>query len=258
MSKLLSNERDPEIKWNPWLGVLYAILVFVVAQVLGLVIIIYPLIIRHWTLKQTLNWLSVSSYGQFFYVVFFEAIVVGIILYILKLYRVDKKAIGLRRPRSKDALYGLAGLFVYYLIFILAVIVVSYFVKGFNVNQKQNVGFNNVHGSAQLIIVFFSLVIVPPIAEEILFRGFLYSSLKKGLPIFGAAIVTSLIFASGHLTEGVGGLLWIGALDTFVLSMVLVYLREKTNGLWAGMLVHALKNGIAFYLIYIAPLMLFH
>ena len=78
-------------------------------------------------------------------------------------------------------------------------------------------------------------------------RGFLYSSFKKGLPTAAAVIVTSAIFASAHLPEGGGGgLLWIAAVDTFILSLVLIYLREKTGALWASMTLHALKNGVAF------------
>jgi membrane protease YdiL (CAAX protease family) len=41
-------------------------------------------------------------------------------------------------------------------------------------------------------------------------------------------------------------LLWAAGVDTFVLSLVLVYLREKTGALYAGMLVHSLNNLIAF------------
>ena len=65
--------------------------------------------------------------------------------------------------------------------------------------------------------------------------------------MWGAVIGTSLLFAAGHLAEGgSAGLLYIAAIDTFSLSLVLIYLREKTDGLWASMTLHALKNGIAF------------
>jgi membrane protease YdiL (CAAX protease family) len=107
---------------------------------------------------------------------------------------------------------------------------------------------------AQLTLTFISLVILPPLVEETLMRGYLYGSLRKNMSKIGAALVTSIIFASAHLEFGSGApLLWIAALDTFVLSLFLVYLREKTGSLWAGMLVHALKNGIAF-----ASLFIFH
>jgi membrane protease YdiL (CAAX protease family) len=48
-----------------------------------------------------------------------------------------------------------------------------------------------------------------------------------------------------------GGLLYIAGLDTFILSLFLIYLREKTDGLWASMALHALKNGVAFVALFV-------
>jgi membrane protease YdiL (CAAX protease family) len=89
--------------------------------------------------------------------------------------------------------------------------------------------------------------VLPPLAEEIMVRGFIYTSFRKTMRIVPAAIITSLLFASAHLPEGgAAGPLYIAAIDTFVLSMVLIYLREKTGSLWASISLHAMKNGIAF------------
>ena len=46
-------------------------------------------------------------------------------------------------------------------------------------------------------------------------------------------------------------LLWVAALDTFTLSMVLCYLRQETDSLWPGILLHALKNCIAFITLFV-------
>ena len=55
-----------------------------------------------------------------------------------------------------------------------------------------------------------------------------------------------------HLAEGgAAGPLWIGFIDTFILSLVLCYLRVKTGSLWAGITLHALKNGIAFVALFV-------
>jgi membrane protease YdiL (CAAX protease family) len=60
-------------------------------------------------------------------------------------------------------------------------------------------------------------------------------------------LVTSLFFGLAHLQLGNGAAaLWAAGLDTFVLSLVLVYLREKSGALYAGMLVHSLNNVVAF------------
>ncbi len=255
--KQLETSVAKAVPWNPWIGVLLVIAIYVLSQVVGLVILIYPAF-HHWSGAQSSNWLNNSIYAQFLYILIVEAFTVAAVLMLLKWYKVDRKVIGLRRLKLKDPLYALAAAPIYYILYILTVIVISAFYKGLNVSEGQNVGFNHVHGVAELIVTFISLVILPPIAEEILVRGFLYSSLKKGLPQIAAALVTSVIFAGAHLPEGAAGLLWIGFIDTFILSMVLIFLREKTGGLYAGMMLHGLKNGVAYYVLYLAPLLGLH
>ena len=72
------------------------------------------------------------------------------------------------------------------------------------------------------------------------------------MPKIVAALITSIIFATAHLEFGEGApLLWVAAIDTFVLSLALVYVRERTGRLWGSMGVHALKNTVAFVSIYI-------
>ena len=252
-----TNQKSSGVKWNPWVGVLLVFLIYILSQVVGLVTLIYP-VLNHFSAARTSSWLNHSIYAQFFYVVIVELFTIGSVLMLLKWFKVDKKVIGLRKPNIKDPLYALIAAPIYYVIYVIAIVILTTLISGLNVTQAQNVGFNNVHGVAELIVTLISLVILPPLAEEILVRGFLYSSLKKGLPQITAAIVTSVIFASAHLPEGVGGLLWVGFVDTFILSMVLIYLREKTNGLYSGMILHALKNGVAFYVLYLAPLITLH
>lgn len=269
-------QQAASVKWNPWIGVLLVIAIYIASQFVGLVILIYP-ILNHWTATRSTNWLNNSIYAQFIYILIVETFTVLAVLQLLKWFKVDKKVIGLRRPKAKDPLYALIAAPIYYVLYIIAVMVISTFVKGLNVSESQNVGFNHVHGIAQLTVTFISLVVLPPIAEEVLVRGFLYSSLKEGFqkvkkfkvwfisptfkkrnPQLAAALVTSVIFASAHLPEGTSGLLWIAFIDTFILSMVLVTLREKTGGLWSGMILHALKNGVAYYVLYLAPLLSLH
>lgn len=212
----------------------------------GTIVAVYPGL-KHWPASQAADWLNNSVGAQFAFILLAEAITVGAVYYFLKLYKLGLPAIGLKRPRWRDLGYGLAAVLPYYVLYLLTVGVVSHFVTGLNVNQQQQIGFTNVHGSTQLALTFISLVVLPPIAEEIMVRGFLYSSLKKALPAVWAVIGTSAIFAAAHLPEGgAAGPLYIAALDTFVLSLVLIYLREKTGSLWASITLHAIKNGVAF------------
>jgi len=248
-SPVQSDKRPPasDINWNPWLGVVFVVVVYFVSQLIaGSLVTLYPLSM-HWSNARATDWLNNSIGAQFAYVLMAEVLVIGSVYWFLRFRKLGLAAIGLKRPRWSDPVYGLAALPLYFILYLLAVTVVSHFVPSLNINEQQQLGFNNVHGAEPLILTFISLVILPPLAEEIMVRGFLYSSLKKAMPMAGAVIATSAIFAAAHLPEGgAAGPLYIAALDTFVLSLVLIYLREKTGSLWASITLHALKNGIAF------------
>lgn len=246
------DEVPGRVPWNPWLGVLFILFVYFASQMIGgLLVSIYPAL-HHWTQSQTSDWINNSVLAQFVYILLAEALTIGAIYLFLRAYKVNWRTIALRRPRARDPLYGLSAWVVYFIIYLLVVGVVTHLIPSLNVNQQQDIGFSNVHGAAQLALTFISLVILPPLTEEIMVRGFLYGSLKKGMPKLAAVIVTSAIFASAHLPEGgAAGPLYIAAIDTFVLSLVLIYLREKTNSLWAGITLHAFKNGVAFVTLFI-------
>ena len=102
------------------------------------------------------------------------------------------------------------------------------------------------------ILAFLTLVVIAPIAEEIIFRGWLYGKLREKLNgrlsemwgIILSAFITSLLVGLVHLQWNVG-------VNVFALSIVLCAMREITGTIYAGMLTHMLKNGLAFYLIYV-------
>jgi membrane protease YdiL (CAAX protease family) len=251
MSKDSSSEETKNIPWNALVGVIVAIVALFGSQILISVLLSFYPVIRHWNTAQANNWLNNSVLVQFIFVLLAEIVAVSAVLSFLKLYKGGYKKIGLVKPKLLDPFFGVLGFPAYIAIELVVLNVVKTFYKGLNVQQKQVLGFNNVHGNNELILTFISLVILPPIAEEIIFRGLAYTSLKKAMPVWTAAIVTSLLFAAGHLAEGgSSGPLYIAAIDTFSLSLVLVAIREKTGRLWGGMTLHALKNFIAFAFLY--------
>lgn len=159
--------------------------------------------------------------------------------------------IGLKRPKVQDIGYIFAGYAVYFVTFFL-LLKSSKVIPGIDFDQKQELGFTPGAISAQTWLIFAGLVILPAITEEIVTRGFLYTGLRSRLNMVKAGLLTSILFAIAHLQIGSGNaLLWTAALDTFTLSMVLVYLREKTGSLVASIGLHMLKNGIAFSLLFL-------
>lgn len=113
-------------------------------------------------------------------------------------------------------------------------------------SQAQNTGFSTIASKPEMVLAFFSLIIVAPVAEEIMFRGYLLGKLRKYAPVWVAILLTAGLFAVAHGQFNVG-------LDTFALGVVLCLLRIYSGSLWASILLHMLKNGIAFYFLFVNP-----
>lgn len=242
---------SPQRSYGPLAAIGVAVLLFLAAQIAAsLVLSVYPRA-HGWTEGQTNDWLN-GAYVQFFYVLLAEALTVGGLLWFLRRRKLTLGSLGWKRFRPIHIAYALAGFGVYFVAYIVLVNVASNAIPDLNVNQQQDIGFQQVYGAGQLLTTFLSLVVLPPLVEETLFRGFLFTSFRKRIKFVWTTLLVSVLFALPHLLEAQsGGLLWIGALDTFTLSIVLCYLRKRTGSLWSGVLVHALKNGIAFLSLYI-------
>ena len=117
-----------------------------------------------------------------------------------------------------------------------------------DLEQSQDVGFAGISQPYEYVLAFIALVILPPIAEEVLFRGYLFGRLRSRMRLVLSALIVSVAFGFVHGQWNVG-------IDTFVLSLFLCYLREATGSLWAPIVLHAIKNGLAYALLFIAPLL---
>lgn len=114
----------------------------------------------------------------------------------------------------------------------------------FDMTQAQNVGFSNLAGSLDRIVAFFTLVILAPILEECIFRGWLYGKLRSIISAPIAILLVSLVFGIAHGQWNVG-------ITTFAMSIIMCFLREITGTTYSGILMHMIKNGVAFYLLFL-------
>lgn len=76
---------------------------------------------------------------------------------------------------------------------------------------------------------------MPPLVEELAFRGVIYTGLRKTLGVSESFIISSFAFALLHLS--------LPALITHLpLGLYLCYLRHRANSLWPAMFAHCLHN----------------
>lgn len=87
-----------------------------------------------------------------------------------------------------------------------------------------------------IILMATAAVIVAPVCEEVVFRGYLYPAMKKFSGPWVAGFCSALIFAAAH-----GNL--AAVLPLFLLGAVFVLLYERTGSIWAPIAVHLCFNG---------------
>lgn len=239
---------DPEHVTSPrrWLLVLLAIawvyIGFVLAQVL-VIGLIYVLKACNVPLSDINATLFNAGAAAILYMLSI-AIVIGV-PWVLKKYRITIETIGLHRlPFWRDIGMTLVGVIVYIIFSSFLIYAATVLFSGFDGAQSQDVGFNSLTTRLDLLLAFATLVIIGPIAEEVLFRGFLFGTLRKIVPVWVATVATSVLFGYVHGQ-------WNLALDTFAMSIVACLLTVKSKSLWPAIILHMIKNGIAFYVLYV-------
>ena len=87
-----------------------------------------------------------------------------------------------------------------------------------------------------------------PVAEELFFRGFLYTALRQRLGIAAAVTISSLVFAVGHIDA-------LGVVAaSFIMGIALALAYEYTRSLWVAIAIHAFNNSLATVLVYLLML----
>lgn len=252
--KTLSEAEQPKrnIAWGPVAAILASILIYYMSQVfVGLLVSLIP-IMQGWSEDRLENWLETSIVAQFGTIFLLEAATLWLLWVFLKGRKAKPADLGLVRPQLKDAGLAIAGYVAYFTFLVIVTAIAGQLIPSLNMEQEQELGFDRSTTGLALLPVFASLVLLPAFTEEVLARGFLYTGLRTKLPMLAAGLITSAMFAAAHLQGGTTDeLLWIAALDTFTLSMVMVYLREKTGSLWPAIGVHFMKNGLAFTYLFI-------
>ncbi len=87
----------------------------------------------------------------------------------------------------------------------------------------------------------FILVVLAPLSEELLFRGFVYGGLAPS-PIgpIGAIIVTSLVWTVIHVQYD-----WLVMTQIFIYGVVFGVVRWQSGSLWPSVAAHAVINLLA-------------
>ena len=150
-----------------------------------------------------------------------------------------------RLPAWKDIGVTMLAMPVYIVLLVAAMWLASK-LSWIDLDQAQDIGLDMVQPGTQLWLAFLLLVVIGPVVEELVFRGYLYGKLRAArAPVLFCIIATSALFCAAHMQLNV-------AIDTFMLSVVMCLTRELTGTIWPSIMMHMIKNGLAFYFLFIA------
>lgn len=82
-----------------------------------------------------------------------------------------------------------------------------------------------------LWLTVIGTVLCAPITEEIVFRGLVYTRLRRGMPVGIAALFSAVIFGILHGT-------FLHLVFTIPMGLLLCYVYEKYRSLWAAVFLH--------------------
>ena len=146
--------------------------------------------------------------------------------------------LGLREKRagSRAAMGVVAAIMIQPLLLVAGIITIVYGpIVGIDF-RPQPLLFHARHlPSWGFALLCVSAVVVAPVTEEVLFRGFVYGTLRRYLGPLGAISLSAGIFSvlHGHPPA---------YLSLFVVGFLLAYLYERTGSLAASIAAHALHN----------------
>ncbi|HEY5667531.1 MAG TPA: type II CAAX endopeptidase family protein [Candidatus Saccharimonadales bacterium] len=220
-----------------------------VQLVVGVFMSLFPHAIG-WDTSNSVLWYS-TPLANFAAIALSEGLAVWTIYYVVRLQKFSfYEFVGLKKFRWWYPFLAFAGMGTYMVLFIALYSVMQRVLP--TETSGQALGFDTNVGGITLWLAGIGLIVLPPLAEEIVFRGFIYGTLRKAkIPVAGSVLLTSLIFGTLHIFTGSSGLLWSALVDTFTLSVVLCVLREQTGSIWTGIFVHAMKNGFVFVNLFI-------
>jgi len=173
--------------------------------------------------------------------------------------RASNATLGVDRwPSWADIGFGLLAVLPYYILSAVVVWVGMDLLNVIDPEVGQQIGFDDLTQRIEFILAFIRLVIMAPLAEELLFRGYFLGRMSEKTGKWVAVLITSVAFGLMHLVganeSGEIVLQWGAAADTFAMGLTAGVLRTLTGSIWAGVLLHGLKNAVAYYFLFVNPL----
>jgi len=176
-------------------------------------------------------------------VTFFIDIIAGcvILYFVLVKYREKLSSLGIARQGFyKNVLSGITA-YMFILPILAAVLILSMLLLdaiGYKSPPQPvfDIFFEEKRSNVILLLTIF-VSILGPVIEEIFFRGFLYSAVRKRFGVIIGVLLSSALFSMLHTNIA-------SFIPIMILGVLMAFLYETTSSLVAPMTVHILHNSI--------------
>ncbi|MGL4952918.1 MAG: lysostaphin resistance A-like protein, partial [Culicoidibacterales bacterium] len=128
--------------------------------------------------------------------------------------------------------------FMFLFSFIASLIMMFFQINDASANQE------TVESLISLVpfISIITIVILAPFVEEIVFRYLLIGGLKKHMPIWGAATISTVVFALIHVLQAGD---FINIIPYLALGAGLTFAYVRTNNIMVPIALHFIQNFVA-------------
>ena len=232
MSESGQETAEPRPVWGLWATLGWFVLAFILSAVASLVVLLiwWPDAIMSGDADMLKDGMLISITS-----IVSAVVQVGMLALAAKLARWPiGEYLGLVRPATRPALIVIAILVV----FLLGYDGLTYLLGRDIVTPFQVDTYRTARDSGSLPLLWLTFVIVAPVAEEIMFRGFLFrgwvTSERSAIP---AILVISVLFAAIHVQYD-----WFGILQVFFIGLLLAVARWRSGSTLLTILMHLLTN----------------
>lgn len=237
----------PSVPWSASDALALTLIAFIGGQIVGAgVVTLFIASNEGIGLLQALGRVESEIMTLFVGYFFAQVIAIGLV-YLFVWYRQGTLAsLGFRSFSFSKALGLMMMFFVGYLVITVIVVTgLEVFDTGVDFQAQQEIGFLEASTAFEMSLAFIALVLLAPFAEEIVFRGVLLPAFSKKLGLITAVILTSILF--GILHPPVNAMIGIGI---FAIFLALIY--AFTYSIWPAIMLHSLKNLLAFIALFFA------
>jgi membrane protease YdiL (CAAX protease family) len=231
MSDIAAETAAPRALWGLWTTLGWFILAFILSIVAGLVVMLI------WRPDAITGGTDVLKDGPLISITTIASAVVqvGTLAFAARLAGWPAgEYLGLVRPATRPALVLIAILIV----FLPSYDALTYLLGRDIVTPFQVDTYRTARDSGTLSLLWITIVIVAPVAEEIMFRGFLFRGwVRSENSAIPGILVISLLFAAIHVQYD-----WFGILQVFFIGLLLGIARWLSGSTLLTILMHMLAN----------------